>query len=110
MRPGQLDQQITFQRVTETDDGAGGKSEAWADFTTDATVWADPVPMGGKEGIQDGAFNASGNYVFIVRNRQDVSERDRIVWDGVPYNIRNVKRRGGRELYLSIEAERGVAQ
>lgn len=109
-RPGQLDQQVTFQAATTTSDGGGGESKAWADFSTDPTVWADVQPMRGSEGLEGTAHNARGSYVFIVRNRTDVTELDRIMWDSVPYNIRNVKRRGGRELYLTIEAERGVAQ
>lgn len=107
---GKLDQQITLQAQTETADGGGGNTAAWADFATDATVWAEVFPRGGKEGLQDGAHNASAMFVFQIRNRTDVSELDRIMWGGEPYNIRRVARRGGREMYLTIEAERGVAQ
>lgn len=110
MRPGKLDQRITFQAATETDDGGGGKDVTWADFASVPTVWADAHPASGRESVQDGAFNASGSWVFHIRNRSDVSERDRIMWNGEPYNIRRVSRRGGREMYLTIEAERGVAQ
>lgn len=107
---GQLDQRITFQSVTEASDGGGGTIETWADFATTPTVWADAQPLYGKEAVEDGARNASGAWLFKVRNRTDVTERDRIMWQGEPYNISRVMRRGSRELYLTIEAVRGVAQ
>lgn len=107
---GQLDQLVTLQARTETADGGGGVSVTWANFAADATVWADPQPLYGKEGVEDGAFNASGAWLFRIRNRTDVTERDRIIWNGEPYNISRVMRRGGREQYLMIEAVRGVAQ
>ena len=110
MRPGQLDQQITLRRLTKTADGGGGFTEVWADFATDATVWADVHPLYGKEGAEDGAVNASGAWVFHIRNRDDVSEVDQIRWGGEDYNISRVMRRGSREMYLRIEAVRGVAQ
>ena len=107
---GPLDQLVTFQAAAEVDDGGGGKTITWNDFATDATVWADVMPLYGKEAVQDGAFNASGAWLFRVRNRTDVTEQDRILWNAEPYNISRVMRRGERELYLTIEAVRGVAQ
>lgn len=109
-RPGQLDQRVTLQEATETSDGGGGSIQAWANFSTDATVWAEVYPMSGNENENGGSINASGMWRFVIRNRSDVTERDRILWDSEPYNIRRVARRGGREMYLTIEAERGVAQ
>ena len=110
VKPGQLDQQVTFRRRTKTADGGGGFTEAWSDFSTDATVWADVHPLYGKEGMADGGVNASGAWLFHVRNRSDVDEGDQIVWGGEQYNISRVMRRGSREMYLTIEAVRGVAQ
>lgn len=110
VRAGELDQRITFQAVTKTPDGGGGTTEAWADIATDPTVWADPQPLYGKEGVEDGARNATGAWLFKIRNRQDVDETHRIMWNGEPYNISRIMRRGSRELYLTIEAVRGVAQ
>lgn len=107
---GPLDQMVTLQALTENPDGGGGKTSTWANFATNPHVWADPIPLSGGEGQTDGARNATGKYVFHIRNRSDVTERDRILWAGEPYNITNVKRRGDREIYLSIEAVRGVAQ
>lgn len=108
-KPGKLDQRITFQRSTDTSDGAGGISQAWADFTVVPSVWADVMANSGNERFEDDRTNAFATTTFFIRNREDVTEKDRILWRGSFYNIRTVMRQGGREMYLKIIAERGVA-
>lgn len=102
---GQLDQQITIERPTRVSDGAGGFTETWAALET---VWADVFPEGGTERNEDGAFNATGTFRFVIRFIDGLTERDRILWGGEYYNIRQVARRGGREMYLNLRAERGA--
>lgn len=104
---GELDKRITFKRETLTPDGIGGHTVNLSDI---ATVWALARPMSGREIERYDQLNATALYLFVVRNRQDVKEDDRIIWDGEEYNIRFLKSRGGRSLYLEIVAERGVAQ
>ena len=110
MSAGTLDQQITLQRFTRTPDGGGGFTEAWADFVTDATPWANVKAKGGREGMTEGRTTATFVVVFTIYNRADVTELDRIMWGGIAYNIRGILREGGRQLMLKIEAERGVNQ
>ena len=45
----------------------------------------------------------------ILYTLTDLLESDRIVWNGVTYNIRGILREGAQPLHLKIEAERGVA-
>jgi SPP1 family predicted phage head-tail adaptor len=108
-KAGSMDEQITLQRFARVSDGGGGYTETWADFTTDATVWAAVTAKAGREGMDEGRTNATFVVLFEVYNRADVTELDRIMWGGVPYNIRGIRREGGRALRLVIEAERGVA-
>lgn len=108
MSAGALDQLVTFQRFTRTADGGGGFTEAWADLPLNATVWANARAKSGRESMTDGQTAATFVVVFTVYNRDDVTELDRIVWEGVNYNIRGILREGGRALMLKIEAERGV--
>ena len=105
-----LDQLITFQSRTESSDEAGGTTSTWEDFTTVPTVWAKVRPLTGGERLEEGAFNASGMWEFTIRNRSDISEKDRIRWKSESYNIRQVNRRGERYRYLVIVAERGAPQ
>jgi len=104
-----MDQLITLQAYSVASDGGGGSARTWADFATDAAVWASVVAKAGRESLQEGRVNASNIVLFTIYNRTDVSEVDRIIWNGEAYNIRNVRREGGRQLRLVIEAERGVA-
>lgn len=110
MQSGQMDQRITLQRFSETPDGAGGYTAQWADFPADARVWASVKAKSGRESLTEGRTSATFVVVFTIYNRSDLSELDRIVWNGENYNIRGILRMGGRDVRLSIEAERGVAQ
>lgn len=105
---GALNQRITFQSYTRSADGAGGKTKTWADLASVPNVWAMVKPKGAKESTEEGRVNASGVYIFTVRNRTDLDERMRIVWGGSNYNIRAIHREGWQSQYLQIEAERGV--
>lgn len=106
---GAMDQQITLQRLTFTPDGAGGQTEAWADYATNPTVFAHVIAKAGRESQQEGRMTATFTVLFTIYNRRDIDPRDRIVWQGVTYNIRGIRDEGGRSLRLVIEAERGVA-
>lgn len=110
MQPGQLDQRITLQRRVETADGAGGVTRAWANLAESPVVWAHVGPKSGREAMNEGRIEATFVVVFTIRQRADLDETDRILWDGTPYNIRGIQRASQRELYLRIEAERGVAE
>lgn len=103
---GRLDQRITIERETLTDDGIGGKVSAWS---TLAAVWAGVKPMSGREAIDRGGVVAVSKVRFTIRNSIDVVETDRIVWGGKLYNIREILLSGHRPLYLEVVAERGVS-
>jgi SPP1 family predicted phage head-tail adaptor len=109
MRPGRLDQVVTFERRTATPDGIGGQTYDWAPVPRDAEVWAWVVARGAREAMDQERMSAAGVYRFTVRDRCDIDETCRIIWQGEPYNVRAVHRTGGRRLYLEIDAERGVA-
>jgi len=109
MRPGQLDERITFQRYTSAGDGAGGQVRTWANLASVPSVWAKVQPKGGAEAMMADQQTATQLFLFHVRTRDDLTEADRIVWRGDNYNIRRIERAGPRPMYLVIEAERGVA-
>jgi len=91
-----------------TSDGAGGQTKTYEDLDRFPTVWASVAPVRGNESFTEDRTNATGMYLFTIRNRTDIDERTTIIWRDESYNIRQVKRAGGREMYLKIEAERGV--
>jgi SPP1 family predicted phage head-tail adaptor len=106
---GDADQRITFQRATATPDGIGGQTLVWANLSSVPTVWAKVTPRVGKESMGEGRMNATLTATFTVRYRSDVTELDRILWRGEAWNIRRILRKSGRNLWLDIDAERGVA-
>lgn len=105
---GKLDERITLQKHSLVSDGAGGNTKTWADYASVPTVWAMVDAKSGSEGFGEGRTNATGLYVFTIRQRSDVDERDRIVWRSENYNIRAVLRSGHGPQYLRVEAERGA--
>lgn len=104
---GELDQRVTVKRQTLTSDGMGGSTTVDA---TVATLWAHARPKRGRELGAHDKVEAPALYTFVVRYRDDLLERDRITWNGQDYNIRAILTRGGRKMFLEIEAERGVTQ
>lgn len=103
---GELDQRIALQRRTRTRDDAGGATTTW---TTYATVWALVRPLSGRERERLMREEATANYLVVIRERDDVLPSDRIQWRSRELNIRFIKSRGARAMYLEIEAELGAA-
>jgi len=105
--PGELDQRVTITRESLAGDGMGGSV-----LTTSAvaTVWAHVRPKSSRERVHSERLGGESTYLFVLRYRSDIRESDRLVWGGVSYNIRGINTRGGRELYIELDAERGVAQ
>lgn len=106
-RVGELDQRITIERKQLTPDGMGGNSLAWVSI---GSVWAHVRPKSGRETVGFERLNGETTYIFIVRNSIDVKYSDRIVWDGVEFNVDNIPKPKGRALYMEVEATSGVAQ
>lgn len=109
MGAGALSERITLQRLVRTPDGAGGTVTEWQDFERNPRPWAEVRAKSGREAVVEGRIAATFVVLFTIYNRSDVNETDRIVWNGVVYNIRGIRRESGRALYLVIEAERGEA-
>lgn len=107
---GSLDQRITFERFSETPDGAGGVTRTWSPIAPWPTVWAHVKPRLGRESMEQGRVADTQMATFTVRHRSDLSEIDRIVWRGEPWNIRRIMRTSQRQQFIEIDAERGVHQ
>lgn len=108
MTAGKRDQLVTIQSYRLTDDGGGGQLEAWADLAETPTVWAAVNVRRGSEQVDDGRRNARQTATFEMLNRNDLSELNRIMWNGEAWAIRNVQRSSGRRPTIIIEAERGA--
>lgn len=105
---GQLDQRVTFQVATDTPDGAGGITKIWANIAPNPTVWAKVIYRSGKEQTVGDRTVAQAGVMFTIRNRRDLTEEMRILWNDRAHVIRAVRDFGPREMYLKIECETGV--
>lgn len=106
MTIGTLDNRITIQSETRTADDYGGAALAWTDV---ATVWANVRPLTGREHGNMGAVEAPAVYRFTIRRRGGLTEGMRISWNSQAFNVRVIADPGARALYMTIDAERGVA-
>jgi SPP1 family predicted phage head-tail adaptor len=105
---GELDERVTLVSKAETLDGIGGVTTA---ETVYASVWAHvrALPRGQGEARQSDRVEAAGLYLVAIRNRSDVTEKHLVRWRSRDLNIRFVRSRGPRDLYLELECELGAA-
>lgn len=106
---GRMTERVTIQAPTSTADGAGGAVQGWADLASTPTVYAAVKAGAGREVFADDRTGAQSSVQFTIRNRSDIDERNRLIWRGEAYNVREVRREGARPIFLRIIAERGVA-
>lgn len=106
MDAGELDQRVTLQSLGYTTDAGGGRVETWS---TVATVWAKVTPMGGQERLHAAQLESPANYRVTIRRRTDISAAKRILWQGKALNIRFDGFNNPREMYMTFDAEMGVA-
>lgn len=111
---GQLRHRVTLQRKQPTGDGQGGQVLDWVPF---ATVWASVRPLSGKDRLQAAQVQSTVTHRVKIRWRASpdnaempfVFAGDRLVYKGVPYNIRAVIDLDERRRFLLLDAESGVA-
>jgi SPP1 family predicted phage head-tail adaptor len=106
-RPGELDQRIIIERSASVSDGMGGNTITWSEHLV---LWSLVRPLSGNEKVDFERVQGEARYLFVVRYPVDILDDDRISWEGDFYNIRVRKSPKGRDLYMQIDAERGVAQ
>ncbi len=103
-----LRQEISIERLTRTDDGAGGYTESWA-AVSGAPTRAMVKAMSGRERWASQRVEATATHMFVVRFSSGLMESDRISFDGKNYNIRFLNNVDYADEWLEITAEMGVA-
>lgn len=84
---GKRNRRITFQRATVGRNALGQATKTWADLATQPGDWAFVRPVRGSESFSDGQLQGRIDVVFNVRYRADITESDRVLLDGEPYEI-----------------------
>lgn len=97
MRAGSLDRRITLERFTSTRDDYNEEVRTW---TTLASRAASYEPLSDGERFRAGETAATASARFVIRHSTavaDLSPLDRLVFEGVTYEIVRVKEIGRRE-------------
>jgi len=106
MYRGKLRHTVELQRKARTDDGLGGFDIEWSTYAT-AKAYVETKP--GKEVVIGDRLEASQVIRATIRYRSDVDETDRVIYKGKAHNIRSVSNLEGRDKWLLLDMERGVA-
>ncbi|QIB32639.1 phage head closure protein [Ancylobacter pratisalsi] len=106
-RAGDLNKRARFERSTPAPDGAGGNVLVWSELIT---VWAQFSPERARERLQAGRLASMFGGVVRIRSSQatrEITQKDRVVLDGVIYNIRSVANPDQRHdmLEMGVEAD-----
>lgn len=91
MRAGKMDSVITVQRYTRLVDEGGGSILTWTDI---ATLRAQIIQATTEEFMR--SYGASDETAVIFRTRyfDDIKTADRIAYNGVNHNIKEIKEIG----------------
>lgn len=103
MKAGQLDQRVTVERFTSTEDELGQPIETWAPLFT---CWAAVEPLTGREYLAAQAAVSEVTARIRMRFRPWMTAQDRVIHEGTVYQIQSVidVRSENRELHLMCKA------
>lgn len=93
MRAGKLDRRVIIQRFTLIQ-GKFNDTQVWSDHLT---LWASKSHMTEDEIFASNQTIAKRALVFEIRFHKDVTETDRLLFDGETYNIVGVSEIGRAE-------------
>ncbi len=102
MRAGKLDQRINIEQNSPVQNSVGEQTDFW---TTLATVWAEVVPLKGRETFNSDQVIAIADVRFRIRHREGLDNSMRIVYGDNVYNIHSILKIGRREaldLFASV--------
>ncbi len=85
---------IIIERLTRTQDDYGGIVETW---TTHLTVYANVIPVSGREIFSSDRPNISRMTRFFIYYLSDLTEKDRISYEGDYYDIVYKREVGNKE-------------
>lgn len=105
MKAGKLTHIIAIEAATTSVNDAGTPTSEW---TTKATLRAELVEQSTEEFLGDGGATDEELAVFRTRYIEGVTNADRVVFEGRPYNIRQLTplgRRVGLELRCMAQGD-----
>ena len=107
MEVGLFRHRIAIQQRDATKDAYGQAAQTW---TTLYTTWAGIEDISGKELIAAMAINSELSTHIFMRWRAGISSANRILYQGIIYNIQAVVDPTGRKRELHIMCARNLNQ
>ncbi|ALB71025.1 phage head closure protein [Cronobacter muytjensii] len=107
MQAGKLNKRILLQKPVKTQNPTSGAIESgWADVVQ---VWANVTDLSARDFVAAKAGQNEVTTRIIIRWRDDVTDKHRILYRGRIYDIQGVLEddKSGRE-YLTLPCSRGV--
>lgn len=106
LNPGDLRHFITIERYTETQDSTGQPTRAYGTY---ATVRASVEPLGGKELFAAQSVMPDASTRITMRYLAGVVEKMRVLFEGVYYNILNVRDIEMRHRVMELTCSSGLS-
>jgi SPP1 family predicted phage head-tail adaptor len=106
---GGLRRRLTLQEEGRVADGGGGFTLVWQNVAANPTVWGRIVPLSGREVLQAGQLQTPVSHRILIRYRPDVTGAMRLVLGTRVFNIRAAVNVDGRDRWLELMCEEGVA-
>ena len=103
VRAGRMRERVVIEVNTPVDNSVGEPIESWATLDT---VWAEVETMDASETFKAGAERGTAPVIFRIRHRTDVSETNRLTWDGDTYDIDPPQNVDGADKLLEITGVR----
>lgn len=102
MAIGNLDRCIIIQDYTTTQNEYGERVQAWTNTAT-SKAWV--KYKSGGESVFATKETVSADVIFVIRYRASLTERSRIVFEGVNYDILHIAE-AGRRKYQEVTAKK----
>jgi len=94
MQSGKLDRRIEIQSRSVTQNSYG---EAIISYSTVATVWAEVLPLSGRELFAAAQKYPEAQMKIRIRYRTGINETNRIVFESTNYDIIHISEIGRKE-------------
>jgi len=104
--PGMLRHTIVIERLTRTDDNAGGYTDSWATWKT---VKASIKNVSGTERLHSQRLDAEVSMKMTIRYIDGLTEIDRVSFRSKVYQIRYIDNVEFRDRWLILSLSGGVA-
>jgi len=81
---GKMTERVTFQQKAVTRNGLGEEVVTWTDV---CTVWAEAIPLRGREFYAANQIQQAVDVRFRLRARSGLSNDMRLLWKAQPHDI-----------------------